>query len=145
MKPHFLMLAFVFASLLLVEPATAQRNDTERDILVTFDNQGARAHSTGMSAPYRNRKRYSIAAAARRNADEVRDEFSLVEVDHWPIRHCLFIALSTVSRQAKTGRLSSAGCNPMNALNPYRRCRNSKLAQARMPVTTTPTQTCNMD
>ena len=86
MKPHYLMLAFVFSSLLLVEPATAQKNDAERDILVTFDNQGARMHSTGMSAPYRNRKRYSIAAAARRSADEVRDEYALLEVDHWPIR-----------------------------------------------------------
>ena len=86
MKPHFLMLAFVFSSLILVQPATAQRNDTERDILVTFDNQGARMHSTGMSAPYRNRKRYSIAATARRSADEVRDEYALLEVDHWPIR-----------------------------------------------------------
>jgi len=86
MKLHFLILTLVFSSLLLVEPATAQMNDAERDILVTFDNQGARVHSTGMSAPYRNRKRYSIAAAARRSADEIRDEYSLLEVDHWPIR-----------------------------------------------------------
>jgi len=86
MKPHSLILAFVFLSLLLVEPATAQKNDTERDILVTFDNQGARVQSAGMSAPYRNRKRYSIADAARRNANDVREEYSLVEVDHWPIR-----------------------------------------------------------
>ncbi len=86
MKPHVLILAFVFSSLLTVESATAQNNDAERDILVTFDNQGARSRSTGMSAPYRNRKRYSIAAAARRNANDVRDEYSLVEVDHWPIR-----------------------------------------------------------
>jgi len=86
MKPHFLILMFVFSSLLLVEPAAAQMNDADRDILVTFDNQGARVHSTGMSAPYRNRKRYSIAAAARRSADEVREQYSLVEVDHWPIR-----------------------------------------------------------
>jgi len=86
MKPHFLILMFVFSSLLLVEPAAAQNNDADRDILVTFDNQGARIHSTGMSAPYRNRKRYSIAAAARRSADEVREQYSLVEVDHWPIR-----------------------------------------------------------
>ena len=86
MKPDFLILAIVISLLLMVESATAQNNDAERDILVTFDNQGARTRSTGMSAPYRNRKRYSIAAAARRNADDVRDEYSLVEVDHWPIR-----------------------------------------------------------
>ena len=112
MKPHFLMLAFVFSSLLLVQPATAQRNDTERDILVTFDNQGARMHSTGMSAPYRNRKRYSIAAAARRSADEVRDEYALLEVDHWPIRslsvYCFVYRVpSGEDREAVIDRLKS--------------------------------------
>ena len=86
MKLHFLILAFVFSSVLLVGPATAQSNDAERDILVTFNNQGARVLSTAGGAPYRNRKRYSIAAKARRDANDVRDEFSLVEVDHWPIR-----------------------------------------------------------
>ena len=86
MKSQFLILALIFSSFSMVEPAAAQENDAERDILVTFDNHGARAQSTSMSAPYRNRKRYSIAAAARRNADDVRDEYSLLEVDHWPIR-----------------------------------------------------------
>lgn len=86
MKTQFLILAIVFSSFFMVEPATAQSNDAERDILVTFDNQGARALSTAGGAPYRYRKRYSIAATARRNANDVRDEFSLVEVDHWPIR-----------------------------------------------------------
>ncbi len=112
MKSHFLMLAFVFSSLLLVQPATAQRNDTERDILVTFDNQGARMHSTGMSAPYRNRKRYSIAAAARRSADDVRDEYALLEVDHWPIRslsvYCFVYRVpSGEDREALIDRLKS--------------------------------------
>jgi len=86
MKPFFLVLAFVCSSLLVTEAAIAQENDTDRDILVTFDNQGARRLSTGTSAPYRYRKRYSIAAAARRDADNVRDEYSLIEIDHWPIR-----------------------------------------------------------
>ena len=86
MKLQFVILAFVFTSVFMVKPATAQSSDAERDILVTFNNQGARALSTAGGAPYRNRKRYSIAATARRNADDVRDEFSLVEVDHWPMR-----------------------------------------------------------
>ncbi len=112
MKPHLLMLAFAFSSLLLVEPATAQSNDAERDILVTFDNQGARALSTAGGAPYRNRKRYSIAAAARRNADDVRDEFSLVEVDHWPIRslsvYCFVYRIPPGEERATViGRLQS--------------------------------------
>ena len=112
MKPHFLMLAFVFSSLLLVQSATAQKNDAERDILVTFDNQGARIQSTGMSAPYRNRKRYSIAAAARRNANEIRDEYALLEVDHWPIRslsiYCFVYRVpSGEDREALIDRLKS--------------------------------------
>lgn len=86
MNPRVLGLAVVFAILSINEPATAQSDNPTRDILVTFDNQGARARSTGVSAPYRNRKRYAIAASARRDADDVRDEFSLLEVDHWPIR-----------------------------------------------------------
>ena len=112
MKSHFLLLAFVFSLLLQVQPATAQKNDAERDILVTFDNQGARMHSTGMSAPYRNRKRYSIAAAARRSADEVRDEYALIEVDHWPIRslsiYCFVYRVpSGEDREALIDRLKS--------------------------------------
>lgn len=112
MKSHLLILAFVFSLLLLVQPATAQKNDAERDILVTFDNQGARMHSTGMSAPYRNRKRYSIAAAARRSADEVRDEYALLEVDHWPIRslsiYCFVYRIpSGEDREALIDRLKS--------------------------------------
>lgn len=112
MKSHLLILAFVFSLLLLVQPATAQKNDAERDILVTFDNQGARMHSTGMSAPYRNRKRYSIAAAARRSADEVRDEYALLEVDHWPIRslsiYCFVYRVpSGEDREALIDRLKS--------------------------------------
>ena len=85
MKTRFLLLALALAAWLITAPAIAQNTDPLRDILVTFDNQGARARSTGISAPYRNRKRYSIAASARRDADDVRDEYSLVEVDHWPI------------------------------------------------------------
>ena len=86
MKPHFLILAFVLSLPFVVAPAMAQQNDAERDILVTFDNEGARRQSAATGAPFRNRKRYSIAAAARRNADDVRDEYSLLEIDHWPIR-----------------------------------------------------------
>ena len=69
----------------VVSPVLAQENDPERDILVTFDNRGARAIGTGTSAPYRNRKRYAIAADARRHADAIQREYSLIEVDHWPI------------------------------------------------------------
>lgn len=76
----------MLASLAFVVPAAAQSNDVERDILVTFDNHGARSQSSAAGSPYRNRKRYSIASAARRNADGVRKEYDLLEIDHWPIR-----------------------------------------------------------
>jgi len=86
MNSRFLNFALALATCLITAPAIAQNTDPMRDILVTFDNEGARARSTGISAPYSNRKRYSIAASARRDADNVRDEYSLVEVDHWPIK-----------------------------------------------------------
>lgn len=86
MKSRIRLLVLALVAWFVAAPAIAQNTDTTRDILVTFDNQGARARSTGISAPYRNRKRYSIAASARRDADDVRDEYSLVEVDHWPIK-----------------------------------------------------------
>ncbi|MDX1405021.1 MAG: S8 family serine peptidase [Woeseiaceae bacterium] len=78
-------IAFIIA-VLFTTPVIAQDNNVDRDILVTFDNEGARSQSTAAAAPYRNRKRYSIAAAARRNADSVREQYGLLEVDHWPIR-----------------------------------------------------------
>ena len=86
MKYLFLLLAFAVATISTATGAFAQENNTDRDILVTFDNKGARSVGAGVSAPYRNRKRYSIAATARRDSDDVKEEYALVEVDHWPIR-----------------------------------------------------------
>ena len=60
--------------------------DPNRDILVTFQNTGASALGGGIRAPYRARKRYSIAPAARRDARAIAEEFQLTEIDHWPIR-----------------------------------------------------------
>jgi len=72
-------------SLALVPAAVlAQNTDTDRDILVTFDNTGAR--TTTSTAPYRARKRYAITAEARRQAQAVATEYRLQQVDHWPIR-----------------------------------------------------------
>ena len=81
-----LIIAVALSSIWLTTPAGAQDTNPARDILVTFDNQGARVQSTSGSPPYRHRKRYAIAAEARRNADSIRDEYSLLEIDHWPIR-----------------------------------------------------------
>ena len=62
----------------------AQHTDTDRDILVTFDNAGARM--TTSTVPYRARKRYAITAEARKQAQAVAVEYRLHQVDHWPIR-----------------------------------------------------------
>lgn len=67
----------------------AQADETpnpERDILVTFDNDAARSGSAGLGAPYQHRKRYSIARKVRRDAAAIAEEYSLQEVEHWPIR-----------------------------------------------------------
>lgn len=77
------LLLFLYSqSGIAAEPIT----DIDRDILITFENDGASVIGGGVSAPYRNRIRYSIAADARRSADDIAEQFSLLEVDHWPIR-----------------------------------------------------------
>ena len=59
--------------------------DPERDILVTFANDGAEVSSSA-TAPYRFRKRYAISATASRHARAVAREYGLETVDDWPIR-----------------------------------------------------------
>lgn len=74
---------------LVVAPAlvaAASSTDTERDILITFDNSGARASPTAGAAPYRFRKRYEVTSTVRRVSAAVAKEHKLVAVDHWPIR-----------------------------------------------------------
>lgn len=68
----------------MLSPAQADELNPERDILVTFENQGAR--STTVGAPYRARKRYTISAEARRQSTDIANEYGLQEIDHWPIR-----------------------------------------------------------
>ena len=60
--------------------------DPDRDILVTFSNEGATAVRSGISEPYRKRKRYSIGTEARRRAADIASDYALTEVDRWPIR-----------------------------------------------------------
>ena len=79
------LLAIVLLSLSL--PVVAKElPDPERDILVTFDNESAASASAGSSAPYLHRKRYLIAQKVRRDATAIKKEFSLEEIEHWPIR-----------------------------------------------------------
>ena len=74
------------AMTLLVAPTAilAGPTDADRDILVTFNNAGAR--TTSSSAPYRVRKRYAMTVEARQQANAVAAEYRLQQVDHWPIK-----------------------------------------------------------
>jgi len=80
--------AFTFTALAMLVTATAYGEiaDPQRDILVTFQNDGAGAQGSGIGAPYRNRKRYLMVPSARRNAEAIAKEYALVAVDHWPIK-----------------------------------------------------------
>ena len=65
--------AFCLLSLVLALSIAGKVNgqnvdrDRDRDILVTFANDGASAIGGGVNPPYRQRIRYSIAASARRS------------------------------------------------------------------------------
>lgn len=82
-------LSFALAVCAVLFGTLAQAEGTPnpaRDILVTFDNEAAGSTSAGLGAPYQHRKRYSIARQVRRDAAAVAEEYSLEEVDHWPIQ-----------------------------------------------------------
>lgn len=64
----------------------AEPADVERDILVTFENEGARSASAGFRAPYNARRKYTISRSAKQNSRAVEAEYGLRQVDHWPIR-----------------------------------------------------------
>ncbi|MGI9238101.1 MAG: S8 family peptidase [Woeseiaceae bacterium] len=65
--------------------ALAEDSASERQILVTYENSGARP--SGAGTPYRHRKRYSISVEARRFSSQIVHEYGLTQVDHWPIKH----------------------------------------------------------
>lgn len=85
------MLRAIIVVLLATQaPAASYADDREqdpaRDILVTIGDDLVTRTSSGTSAPYRKRKRYAIGAGTRRQAADIASEYSLVEVDRWPIR-----------------------------------------------------------
>lgn len=85
MKRRFLVLACILG-LGASAGAGATGPETSRDILVTFENHGARPLSGGFGAPFHNRARYAISTAARRDAAAIEAEYTLVAIDQWPIR-----------------------------------------------------------
>ncbi len=83
---RFLVVLFILA-LALLGPATAfAAPDTLQDILVMFDNSGAKASGGGAGAPYKFRKRYEISGKVRRASAAVAREHQLEKIDHWPMR-----------------------------------------------------------
>jgi len=84
---RMLNLASALGFLLLGGHTLAEQSpDPDRDILVTFVNEPAGSASAGLAAPYQRRKQYSIARQVRRDAADLADEYSLQEIDHWPIQ-----------------------------------------------------------
>ncbi len=79
----------VFLLLALLCPghcgADDKARDPARDILVTLSGT-ASAGQRAFGAPYRNRKRYGIPLSVRRSAERIAQDYSLQEVDSWPIR-----------------------------------------------------------
>lgn len=108
--------AKIVTSIMLATCALAHADDmvpdASSDILVTFENSGAKPVSGGFSAPYTNRKRYAIAATAQRDADNIADEYALAQVDHWPIKslsvYCFVYRLSAgQNRESILARLNA--------------------------------------
>lgn len=102
----------LFAVLLATGWARADEpRDPARDILVTFVNPAA-APRSGVRAPYRNRKRYNITAQARRQAREIAAEYTLIEVDSWPIKalsvYCVVFRVDDAQARAELVRRLSA-------------------------------------
>lgn len=85
MRNHAIILAFlIFLSGTTI--AEGVDPDPTRDILVNFSNEGVSVISSGVSEPYRKRKRYAIDTEVRRHAADIASEYALVEIDRWPIR-----------------------------------------------------------
>jgi len=86
MKPALRLLPLFFLVVATAAVADTDIPDAGVDILVTFSNEGASISGSSVRAPYRARRRYSIAASTRRDADAIAATYALVEIDHWPIR-----------------------------------------------------------
>lgn len=107
----FLVLMFISA---LSQQAAfaADTPDAVRDILVTFDNSGAKSASGRPGAPYSQRKRYTIARSVQNNAAALAEQYDLIAVDHWPINslsiYCfVFRVAQGVDRQSVIDKLAA--------------------------------------
>jgi subtilisin family serine protease len=85
MRKLNIALAVILVSFAAVA-AAENTPDPTRDILVTFDNGSADSASAGLGPPYLHRKRYVIARQVRRDSAAVAAEYSLKEIEHWPLQ-----------------------------------------------------------
>lgn len=69
----------------LLAPQSSDAAEPTRQLLVTFKNDHAQYQSAGFQPPYRARKRYAISAAVRRDAKAIAKEYSLTELEQWPL------------------------------------------------------------
>ena len=78
----------VLASILLAAEVMAgdHRADPDRDILVTFSNEGASPVSTAIVSRIGSESDIRSATEARQHAAEIASDYALVEIDRWPIR-----------------------------------------------------------
>ena len=81
--------------LLLVPGGVPAAEPEDREILVTFDNSGAKAASAGAGAPYRHRKRYAVSLRARQSARQIAAEYSLEEIDDYVDDYAITKAAAT--------------------------------------------------
>lgn len=110
MRIRCLAATLMLVATIIGEAGAESMPDPARDILVTFDNKDARVANGGLSASYRNRKRYSIGRSVRRLADAVVTEYDLIEIDRWPIRslavYCfVYRVADNVDRSSVVARL----------------------------------------
>ena len=73
------------AIVLMLLPLPVLADDSTRKLLVTFKDENAQYQSAGFQPPYRARKRYAVAASVRRDARAIADEYSLTELEQWPL------------------------------------------------------------
>ena len=71
---------------LILLPLPVSADDSTRQLLVTFKNENVQYQSAGFQPPYRARKRYAVAASVRRDARAIADEYSLIELEQWPLK-----------------------------------------------------------
>ena len=71
--------------ILFLAPPSFAATKESRQLLVTFKNENAQYQSAGFQPPYRARKRYAVSAAVRRNARAIAAEYSLTELEQWPL------------------------------------------------------------